>query len=100
MPVKDDLFRLLYAALEGNVFIIQKLLLLGVKINSYDYDGRTALGVAASQGNLAVVKYLIAHGADPLHRDIRNNDALADAKRENHAEVIALLESAIRHKIA
>ena len=100
MTVTDDQYRLLYGALEGNVFIIQKLFLLGVKINAYDYDGRTALGVAASQGNLAVVKYLLAHGADPFHRDIRNNDALADAKRENHAEVVACLESAIRHRMA
>jgi len=40
-----------------------------------------------------VVRYLFAHGADPFHRDIRNNDALADAKRGNHAEVVAYLES-------
>jgi hypothetical protein len=33
-------------------------------------------------------------------RDIRNNDALADAKRESHAEVFAYLESAIKNRIA
>ena len=69
-------------------------------MNAYDYDGRTALGIAASAGNLGAVKYLVTQGADPLIRDIRNNDALADAKRENHAEVFAYLESAIKNRIA
>lgn len=36
----------------------------GININDYDYDGRTALSLAASEGNLECVKYLIAHGAD------------------------------------
>ena len=85
---------------EGNIFIIQKLLLQGVKINAYDYDGRSALGMAASEGNLAAVQYLVTHGADVFHRDVRNNDALDDAKRENHAEVVAYLESVIKHKKA
>ena len=67
-------------------------------MNGYDYDGRTALNVAASEGNLMAVKYLITHGANPLHKDNRNNDALADAKRENHTEVIAYLKSAIENK--
>ena len=56
--------------------------------------------MAASEGNLAAVKYLVTHGADVFHRDVRNNDALDDAKRENHAEVVAYLESVIKHKKA
>jgi hypothetical protein len=42
----------------------------------------------------------VTHGANYLHRDIRNNDALADAKRENHPDVVAYLESVIKNKKA
>jgi ankyrin repeat protein len=58
------------------------------------------LNVAASEGNLRAVKYLMTHGANPLHKDKRNNDALADAKRENRSEVVAYLKSVIEEKKA
>jgi ankyrin repeat protein len=65
------------------------------RVNSYDYDGRTALGIAASEGHLDAVKYLIVHGADPLHKDARGNDALADAVREGRTETIEFLKSVV-----
>ena len=94
--MSEDQFRLFYAAYNGDVLLMQTLHILGWKVNAYDYDGRTALGIAASEGHLDAVKYLVSHGANPLHRDIRNNDALGDARRENRTEVIAYLESVIR----
>ena len=77
---------------------MQSLHILGWKVNSYDYDGRTALGIAASEGYIDAVKYLISHGANPLHRDIRNNDALADARREDRQEVIEFLEKILQKR--
>jgi ankyrin repeat protein len=77
---------------------MQSLHILGWKVNSYDYDGRTALGIAASEGHIDAVKYLISHGANPLHRDIRNNDALADARREDRQEVIEFLEKILQKR--
>ena len=56
--------------------------------------------MAASEGNLDAVKYLVTHGADVFHRDVRNNDALEDARRQNSSEVVAYLESVIKHKKA
>lgn len=77
---------------------MQSLHILGWKVNAYDYDGRTALGIAASEGHIDAVKYLISHGANPLHRDIRNNDALGDARRENRQEVIEYLEKILQRR--
>ena len=91
VTVSDEQFRLYFAAFEGDVLLIQTLHILGWKVNAYDYDGRTALGIASSEGHLDVVKYLVSHGANPLHRDIRNNDSLADARRENLTEVVEYL---------
>ena len=69
--------------------------MLGWSVNSYDYDGRTALAIAASEGNLTIVKYLVAHGANISHKDVRNNDALADARRENRFDCVTFLEEAL-----
>ena len=69
--------------------------ILNWKINSYDYDGRSALGIAASEGHLDAVKYLVVHGADINHRDARGNDALADAIREKRGAVVEYLSNII-----
>ncbi len=78
---------------------MQAFHILGWKVNAYDYDGRTALGIASSEGHLDAVKYLVSHGANPAHRDIRNNDALADAKRHGHQEVVEYLEKAMKQRL-
>ncbi len=72
---------------------MQRLNVIGWIVNAYDYDGRTALGVAASEGNLNAVKYLVTHGANPFHKDFRGNDAFMDAQRENRKAVHDFLVS-------
>ncbi len=46
-----------------------QMLLLGCPPNSADYDGRCALELASVKGHVAVVKLLLASGADPSQRD-------------------------------
>lgn len=65
------------------------------RINSYDYGGRTALGIAASEGHLDAVRYLVSHGANIFHKDARGNNALDDAVRENRKLVIKYLHDKI-----
>ena len=91
MTVSDDQYRLLYAAATNDIPLMKSLYLKGWKVNSYDYDGRTALSLAASEGHVDAIKYLLAHGADPSIKDSRGNNALADAKRENRTEAIQVL---------
>jgi ankyrin repeat protein len=49
--------------------------------------------LAASEGHIEAIKYLVAHGANINHKDARGNDALADAIRENRTEAIEYLRS-------
>lgn len=66
-----------------------------MNLNDYDYDGRTALHIAASEGNLSAVQYLVNHGADIESRDIRNNTPIDDAIREKRNSVVNFLKSTL-----
>lgn len=95
--VSDDQYALIYAAANNEMLLMKALHIKGWKVNSYDYDGRTALSLAASEGHVEAARYLVMHGADPLHKDARGNDALADAIREGKAEVIEFLKKYIKY---
>lgn len=69
------------AAAEGNVAHLQRLLAQGVDLNIGDYDHRTALHVAASEGHLTTVEFLIANGAKVNKLDRFGNTPLTDAVR-------------------
>ena len=89
--VTEDDYRLLWAGFYDEVHLMISMHTSGWKVNAYDYDGRTALGIAASEGNLASVKYLVIHGANIFHKDARGNNALDDATRESRQSVIDFL---------
>lgn len=93
--VTEDQYRLFYSAYHNNLQLI-KSLHISYDLNVSDYDMRTALGIAASEGHLQIVQYLVRHGANIRHRDARGNDALEDAKRENRTEVADFLEKALQ----
>ena len=90
--LRDDDNRLFYAAFKNDLKNMAILKIQGWQVNAYDYDGRTALGIAASEGNLDAVKFLIDNKADPYHRDARGNNAFDDAIREGRQEVIEYLK--------
>lgn len=68
-------------------------MIINQDINGEDYEGRTALHIAASEGNLESVIYLMSHGANIAHRDIRGNTAYEDANREEHLKVIEFMDN-------
>ena len=79
------------------------------QVNIVDYDGRTPLGIAASEGHVESVQSLLAHGANASINDIRCASAQArvnlwywtltcavgaildDARREKRESVVKLL---------
>ena len=63
----------------------------GCSVNAADYDLRTALHLAASEGNLPCVELLIGN-ADTNAKD-RCGTPLADAVRQGHGAAAQLIQS-------
>lgn len=59
----DKIASLLQYASTGDVEGVRQILDGGLSVNARDYDGRTALHLAASEGNLGVVKLLLERNA-------------------------------------
>lgn len=92
MAIKSNgIFDFIWAASQGDLNEVQKSLALGIDVNKGDYDKRTALHLAASEGNDNIVKYLIDKGADINVKDRWGHTPLDDAKAGNHKETIKLL---------
>lgn len=84
------------AAAEGNVELLRALVAHqpGFDLNKGDYDKRTALHLAASEGQLQIVKILFEElGADVSPVDRWNGTPLDDAIRSHHAPVAAYLRA-------
>jgi hypothetical protein len=62
-------------------------------VNFRDYDRRTGLHVASSEGHLEVVKYLISKGARFNRTDRWGGSPLDDAHRHRHSDVAKYLRS-------
>lgn len=80
-----------YAA-KGNVAKLSALLDAKVDPNTPDYDGRTAMHVAASRGNADVIRLLARNNANANAKDKFGGTPLDDAVRKNHANCCALIE--------
>ena len=66
----------------------------GVKLDVKDYDGRSPIHLAASEGHLEVIEYLCLSGLKKISPiDRWNNTPLDDAERGNFESVVAFLVS-------
>ena len=69
----------------------------GAQFSQSDYDGRTALHVACSEGKTNIVRFLLGNGALVHQRDRYGHTPLDDAVRFNHHDVISVLRQVGAH---
>ncbi len=82
------------AAHRGDVDRIRQLMEMGCSIDQGDYDRRTAMHLAASEGLLPVVRFLVHEAsADVNPTDRWGGTPLDDAVRSKHEDVVALLKA-------
>merc|ERR1712107_188757 len=84
--------RLCCAAANGNLSELEAIHAEGVDLNLSNTDGRTALHLAASEGFVTAVEWLISHGVNPSPVDSNGSTPYKDAVRASHTEVAVLLK--------
>jgi len=90
-----QLVKLLLAASQGDVLALERAYVSGIDMNAADYDNRTALHLACSEGQLDCARFLVnVCGVDMDILDRNGNTALDDAYRGNHKKIIELLTTA------
>lgn len=79
--------------------LLSKMVANGADVNLRDYEGDTALNLAIKKTSLRpdntmykVVDQLMQWGADPTHKDLDGNDALALAENRKYLDIVKLLK--------
>jgi glutaminase len=80
------------AASIGDVHELQRLYSAGVDLNEAEYDGRTGIHLATSEGHLEAVKFFVEKNVNINPKDRWGGTPVADAKREGHKDVLAFLK--------
>ncbi|XAR58128.1 hypothetical protein NMG60_11026523 [Bertholletia excelsa] len=80
--------------IRGDSDLLKRMLSNGMDPNSEDYDHRTPLHVAASEGLYLMAKLLLEAGASVLSKDRWGNTPLDEARACGNKNLIKLLEDA------
>ena len=86
-------FSAIHAASTGDIDELKRLIAYGHDLDGADYDGRTPLHLAAAEGRIEAVRYLVNQSITLSPSDRWNNTPLDDARRHDHPDVVELLES-------
>ncbi|CAN1827557.1 Potassium channel SKOR [Linum perenne] len=84
----------------GDSDFLKRILANGVDPNSKDYDHRTPLHVAASEGLFLMAKLLVEAGASVFTKDRWGNTPLDEGRRCGNKNLIKLLEEAKTTQLA
>ncbi|XP_059318105.1 potassium channel SKOR-like isoform X2 [Lycium ferocissimum] len=79
---------------KGDSDLLRRLLSNGIDPNSKDYDYRTPLHVAASQGLFAMARLLLGAGASVFSKDRWGNTPVDEARLSGNNQLIKVLEEA------
>ncbi len=82
---------LCWAAYGDDVAEMRRLVAMGVDPAAHDYDRRTALHIAASEGKLKALRYLLALGVNINPIDRWGKTPLDDAEMQGHPGAVSML---------
>ncbi|CAD5213024.1 unnamed protein product [Bursaphelenchus okinawaensis] len=98
---RDQVISLLFAARTGDMNTLRRLFMQKVDMSSSDYDKRTALHVAAAEGQLDVVKFLVNIARVKIDaKDRWGRTPMDDAVHFQHNQIIVVLEKAAEITVA
>lgn len=84
---------LMFAAYNGDVTSMRRFALSGVNMELTDYDSRTALHIAAAEGQVEAVIFLTEIcKVNPFRKDRWGNTAMDDAMQFGHDVVVSVLQ--------
>jgi glutaminase len=91
----DGIIGLCLTNFRGEVELVKQIIATSVPVivSMSDYDGRTPLHLAASEGHMEVVKLLLEKGAPVNAKDRWGGTPLEDAERGRHEEIKQILIS-------
>ena len=92
---RDLEYKLCRSAADGNLRILQMLIDSGISVNTIDYGGRSLLYLAAANGKLDTVDFLLSRGALPERADMYGMQALDVARMEGHRQIEEALLTAL-----
>ncbi|XP_072903075.1 glutaminase kidney isoform, mitochondrial isoform X2 [Hemitrygon akajei] len=88
-----SVINLLFAAYTGDVSALRRFALSAMDMEQRDYDSRTALHVAAAEGHVEVVRFLLeACKVNPFPKDRWGNTPVDEAIHFGHHDIVTILQ--------